>query len=140
MLVTIRPTASADDDKGIAPKMLTERSCASNADRSDRISAVVRTADDTASAAWPAVPLNDWAVDDAPRSTDAAISIVFATLVTVSWASLRSSPIRPFAQAVAAIPLTATTSPTMPPAIRARLTHRLPGRARSWLDPAVIPG
>ena len=49
MLVTIRPTASADDDNGVAPRKLTERSCVSSADRSDRASAVVRTAADTAS-------------------------------------------------------------------------------------------
>jgi len=50
MLAAIRPTASAGEDSGVAPRMLTERSWASSADRSDRTSVAVTAAADTACA------------------------------------------------------------------------------------------
>ena len=50
MLAAIRPTASAGDDNGVAPRMLTERSCASRADRAERASVIVTAAAATACA------------------------------------------------------------------------------------------
>ena len=47
MLATIRPTASADGASDVAPRMLTDRSCASRPERSDRTSEIVTTAADT---------------------------------------------------------------------------------------------
>jgi hypothetical protein len=65
VLAAIRPTASAGDDNGVAPRMLTERSCASRADSSDRASVIVTAADDTA-----------WAVYQPPGAGQLAVEIL----------------------------------------------------------------
>jgi inosine-uridine nucleoside N-ribohydrolase len=78
-LAEIFPTASAAEPNGVAPRMLTDRSCASSADRSARRPTIRWEAEGMAFAACSSVVLNVCDVVDAFRSAVVVRSVVVAS-------------------------------------------------------------